>query len=69
MTENTGAEVPRYEIKHGDVTVEAVVFQVDGKTIVQPVEPVVVHFGDSLEISGGARDVTLDWDDKQEDQQ
>lgn len=54
-------EVPRYEITHGDVTVEAVVIQVDGKTIVQPVEPVVVLAGESFTISGGARTVTLDW--------
>ncbi len=45
-------EVPRYEIKHDDVTVEAVVIQVDGKTIVQPVEPVVVLAGESFTISG-----------------
>jgi hypothetical protein len=57
-----GRDVPRYEITHGDVTVEAVVVQVDGKTIVQPISPVVVLAGDSLEISGEA--VTLgtgDW--------
>lgn len=52
-------EVPRYEITHGDVTVEAVVVQVDGKTIVQPVEPFVVHSGESFTISEGAREVTL----------
>jgi len=60
ITDAEGTEVPRYEIKHGDVTVEAVVVQVDGKTIVQPVEPPVVLSGDSLEISGGGRTVTLD---------
>ena len=58
ITDAEGTEMPRYEIKHGDLTVEAVVFQVDGKTIIQPVEPVVVLSGDSLEISGGA--VTLE---------
>lgn len=53
-------EVPRYEIKHGDVTAEAVVLQVEGKTIVLPVEPPVVLSGESLEISGGTITVTLD---------
>lgn len=58
MSTDEGAKVPRYEIKHDDVTVEAVVFQAGGKTIVQPVEPPVVLPGESLEISGGA--VTLE---------
>jgi hypothetical protein len=51
--ENTDPEVPRYEITHGDVTVEAVVVQAEGKTIVQPVQPLVVHSGESFTISGG----------------
>ena len=52
-------EVPKYEITHGDVTVEAVVIQVEGKTIVQPIEPVVIRSGESFTISGGTA-VTLD---------
>jgi hypothetical protein len=56
-----GAEVPRYEITHGDLTVEAVVIQVPGKTIVQPVEPPVILSGDSVVISGGAVTLETDW--------
>lgn len=58
ITDAEGTEVPVYEIKHGDLTVEAVVIQVPGKTIVLPVDPPVVLSGDSVEISGGA--VTLE---------
>ena len=46
-------DVPRYKITAGDVTVEAVVVQAGGKTIVQPVEPLVVHAGESFTITGG----------------
>jgi hypothetical protein len=51
MTE-PAAEIPRYEITHSDVTVEAVVVQVDGKTVVQPIQPMVVRTGESFTISG-----------------
>ena len=53
------AEIPRYEITHGDVTVEAVVLQSGDKTIVQPIVPIVVHSGESFTISG-EQTVTLD---------
>lgn len=45
-------DVPRYEITHGDITVEALVVQSGGKTIVQPIDPVVMHAGGSFTISG-----------------
>ena len=44
--------IPTYRITHGDVTVEAVVVQTGDKTIVQPIEPVVVHADGSFTISG-----------------
>ena len=44
--------VPRYEITHGDVTIETVVVQFDDKTVVIPVEPFVVEAGGSFTISG-----------------
>ena len=50
MTER--GEVPRYEITHDGVTTEAVVVQTEDKTIVQPVEPLVVPAGGSFTISG-----------------
>ena len=50
MTES--GDVPRYEITHDGVTAEAVVVQADGKTIVQPVKPLVVQPGESFTISG-----------------
>jgi hypothetical protein len=50
MTES--GEVPRYEITHDGVTAEAVVVQAGGKTIVQPVKPLVVPAGESFTISG-----------------
>jgi hypothetical protein len=46
------ADLPRYEITAGDVTTEAVVIEVDGKTIVQPIVPVVVPSGESFTITG-----------------
>ena len=55
-------DVPRYEITAGDVTVEAVVVQVGGKTIVQPVKPLIVHAGESFTISEGARSVVIGGD-------
>lgn len=51
--------MPRYEITHGDVTVEAVVIQAGRKTLVQPVKPVTIPSGESFTISGGET-VTLD---------
>jgi hypothetical protein len=57
MTEHD--EVPRYEITHDDVTAEAVVVQAGGKTIVQPVKPLVVAAGESFTISG---EVTISGD-------
>lgn len=44
-------DVPRYEVTHGDTTVEAVVIQTEDKTIVQPAAPVVVRSGESFTIS------------------
>lgn len=44
-------DIPRYTITHGDITVEAVVIQAGDKTIVQSVEPVVVHAGGSFTIT------------------
>ena len=57
MTER--GEVPRYEITHDGITAEAVVVQVGGKTIVQPIEPVIVPAGESFTISG---EVTISGD-------
>jgi hypothetical protein len=54
------SDIPRYTITHGDVTVEAVVAEIDGKRIVQPVDPPVVLSGESFTISS-EEVISVDW--------
>jgi hypothetical protein len=54
------SDIPRYTITHGDVTVEAVVTEIDGKRIVQPVDPPVVLSGESFTISSVVTDGPAD---------